>query len=87
MRRSRVALETTGAASVVALLFVALSAKSALACSVCFIAEEETRVAFIVTAGLLTFLPLAFVGSVVWWLYDKARKLEREEAEAVAAER
>ena len=39
--------------------FGSLWPRSALACSVCFLAEEETRWAFIVTTGLLTLLPIA----------------------------
>lgn len=56
-----------------------LGAEGARACSVCFVAEEETRVAFLVTTGLLTLLPLAFAGGVVWWLVKRARRLPLEQ--------
>lgn len=59
------------------------TAKGARACSVCFVAEEETRVAFLVTTGLLTLLPLAFAGGVVWWLVKRAREARRYGDEGV----
>ncbi len=75
------AAASSGVASLVVVALGLCWPARALACSVCFLAQEETRVAFVATTALLTLLPLAFVGSVVWWLYDKARKLEREEAD------
>lgn len=58
---------------------VLLGAEGARACSVCFVAEEETRVAFLATTGFLTLLPLAFVGGVVWWLRKRMREMRRLE--------
>jgi len=48
------------------------------ACSVCFSGTDENRVAFLVTTGLLTFMPLLIVGSTVTWLWRRARRLELE---------
>ena len=44
-----------------------------LACSVCGYASEASRTAFILTTGLLTFVPLLFVGGVLWYLKKKNR--------------
>jgi hypothetical protein len=48
------------------------------ACAVCFSGTDENRVAFLVTTGLLTFMPLLIVGSTVTWLWRRARRLELE---------
>jgi hypothetical protein len=69
--RARVLLNLAG----LVLASILFGAKGALACSVCFVAEEETRVAFLVTTGLLTLLPLAFAGGVVYWLVKRARHI------------
>lgn len=71
--RARVLLSSS--ALVVALLLATLlGADGAHACAVCFVAEEETRVAFLVTTGLLSFLPLGFAGGVIYWLVKRARE-------------
>ena len=44
----------------------------ALACSVCGYAAPESRTAFILTTALLSFVPLLFIGAVVWYLKNKA---------------
>ncbi len=49
---------------------------SALACSVCFSAREETRVAFYLTTALLTGLPLLMLGSFVFWYRKRIRQFE-----------
>lgn len=42
---------------------------AALACPVCFVAGEASRVAFLWTAIAMTLLPLAMVGGLVFWLW------------------
>jgi len=51
-------------------------APAALACSVCFDANGERRLAFLGTTIFLTLTPLAFVFAVVWWLRRRARMLD-----------
>ncbi len=60
------------------LLLVAAWPSSALACSVCFTGAEETRLAFMLTAGLLTLLPFALIGGSLVWLARRAKQLEAE---------
>ena len=57
------------------------------ACSVCFSAREENRLAFIATTGFMTAMPFALVGSVVWWLRARALELEQSESESGARPR
>ena len=46
---------------------------AALACPVCFDANEANRDAFLGTTILLSLLPLAFIGAVLWVLRKRAR--------------
>lgn len=56
--------------------------RAAEACYVCMAGRDEaTRFAFVATTGLLTFLPMALVGGLVWWLRRRARQLETEASE------
>ncbi len=48
------------------------------ACAVCFSGRDETRAAFLATTLLLSGLPLALIGSLVFWLRRRARLLRRE---------
>ena len=57
------------------------------ACAVCFSGTDENRVAFLVTTGLLTFLPLVIVGATVTWLWRRARRLELEQERQATAVR
>jgi hypothetical protein len=55
----------------------ALAPETARACAVCLAStQDDTRLAFIVTTGFMTFLPLGIVGGCVWWLRRRARALE-----------
>ena len=64
---------------------LACAPRVALACSVCSAGrDDETRAAFLATTGLLTFLPLAMVGGLVWWLRRRARQLEAAEGSSPA---
>ncbi len=51
---------------------------AAAACPVCFDRDDEARVAFLATTGLLTLLPLGMVGGVLAWLRKRARSAEEE---------
>lgn len=48
-------------------------------CPVCFDANEENRIAFLATTGLLTLLPLGMVAGVGIWLRRRARGLREDE--------
>ena len=62
-----------------------LAPGAAWACSVCSAGrDDETRVAFLATTGLLSVLPLLLVGGLVWWLRRRARELAG--AQALVAE-
>lgn len=47
------------------------------ACSVCFSATDENRIAFIATTAFMTGLPLLLIGSVVGWLWWRVAQLRR----------
>jgi hypothetical protein len=64
----------------IALLFAALLPEAAAACSVCYGGEEESRSAFILTTVLLSVLPLAMIGSLVWWIARRVRAIEAADA-------
>lgn len=53
------------------LLNLLLATAPVLACSVCGYATEASRSAFILTTALLTFVPLLFIGAVVYYLKKK----------------
>ena len=58
---------------------VLLVPQLATACAVCFTGRaDETRVAFLVTTGLLTALPILLIGSLVWWLCRRAGQIRDE---------
>ena len=69
-----------GAALIVALALIAVSPEAAHACPVCFDRDDEARIAFLATTGLLTLLPLGLVLGTGIWLRRRAREL-REGAE------
>ena len=54
---------------------IVLRPKLAFACAVCVGNNEDTRVAFIATTALLTFLPLVLIGSVIWYLRRRALQI------------
>ena len=58
-------------ASLALVLFLVLPGVSE-ACAVCFQAKSDaTRIAFIASTAAMTFLPLAVVGGVAWWVRRK----------------
>lgn len=58
--------------------FLALSPDLAYACPVCFDRDDEARIAFLATTGLLTLLPLGMVGGFVMWIRKRARAIQRD---------
>lgn len=61
------------AALLCAVGLLALSPDLAYACPVCFDRDDEARLAFLATTGLLTLLPLGMVGGVMMWLRKRSR--------------
>ena len=61
-----------GAACAAAIVAVALSPEALHACPVCFDRDDEARIAFLATTGLLTLLPLGLVAGVGTWLRRRA---------------
>jgi ABC-type spermidine/putrescine transport system permease subunit II len=56
-----------------------LAPRLAAACAVCFTGRaDETRIAFLVTTGLLSALPILMIGSLVWWLRRRAHQIRDE---------
>jgi hypothetical protein len=51
-----------------------LSPALALACPVCFVAREASRLAFLWTAILMTFLPLCMMGGIVYYLWRQVQR-------------
>ena len=51
-----------------------------LACSVCYNPKEEARTAYLVTTGLLSLVPLFFMGGLILWI--RARLLARDAEDA-----
>lgn len=50
----------------------------ALACPVCFsIKNEENQLAYIVSTGFMTALPLLVMGGAAWWLRRRTIELSR----------
>lgn len=59
-----------------ALLVLATLPEAAFACPVCFDRDDEARIAFLATTGLLTLLPLGLVAGFGVWLRRRARAEE-----------
>jgi hypothetical protein len=54
---------------VAVLAWLGLTPHAALACSVCYSANDGNRLAFLLTTIFLSFLPLGIIGGVVYWLW------------------
>ncbi|MEX2207527.1 MAG: hypothetical protein WEF50_14975 [Myxococcota bacterium] len=55
-----------------------------LACPSCLAAQDsDVQMAFISATAFLTFLPLALIGGLVYWLRRRMRQLDAEEAAGV----
>ena len=50
------------------------------ACPVCFDRDDEARLAFLATTGLLSLLPLGMVAGVGAWLRRRVRSAEAQDA-------
>ena len=50
----------------------------ATACTVCFDPNDEARIAFIITTGLLTFIPLIVMWLLFRWLKKRAEEYDKE---------
>lgn len=58
----------------------------ALACPVCFSAKDEAqRQAFFDTTIFLTLLPLALIGGIAYWIFQRSLRLAAEEAAEAAS--
>ena len=75
--RNRLALTAT----TLALVATAAFPEALHACPVCFDRDDEARIAFLATTGLLTLLPLGLVLGTGMWLRRRARELEEGEAQ------
>ena len=58
----------------------------ARACSVCFSATEQNRIAFLVTTIVLSLLPLGLIGGGLLWLRRQARQQDEEAGEIARRE-
>ena len=58
-----------------AVILTAVSPEAAHACPVCFDRDDEARIAFLATTGLLTLLPLGLVVGAGVWLRRRARAM------------
>ena len=47
------------------------------ACTVCGVGKEESRMAFIITTGILTFVPLIVIGFVIYYIHRQVKARER----------
>ena len=68
-------------AAVLALVVTAAFPEAVYACPVCFDRDDEARMAFLATTGLLTLLPLGMVLGTGAWLRRRARELDEEQRE------
>ena len=62
-------------AGVAAAVMMAAIPEALHACPVCFDRDDEARIAFLATTGLLTLLPLGLVVGTGVWLRRRAREL------------
>ncbi len=82
-RHRRVVLTARVVPTAAALVLAATAAfpEALYACPVCFDRDDEARIAFLATTGLLTLLPLGLVMGTGAWLHRRARELDEEERE------
>ena len=69
-----------------AVVMVAAMPEALHACPVCFDRDDEARIAFLATTGLLTLLPLGLVVGTGAWLRRRARELRGDEGGGEARE-
>ncbi|MGI9627654.1 MAG: hypothetical protein ACR2QM_12515 [Longimicrobiales bacterium] len=63
---------------ILALAFLVAFPEALWACPVCFDRDDASRIAFLATTGLLTFLPLGLVVGTTVWLRKRAKDLDDE---------
>lgn len=75
------------ASSVAFLSVLLLNVEPARACSVCFSATDEARVAYYLTTALMMVVPLLLLAAIGFWLYRSFAKQRAElhEQELAAA--
>lgn len=65
-------------------LLIVLAPSVAFACPVCGTAPERSREAYINMTALMTFLPLAVIGALVFVVVRRLRALDALERQSVA---
>lgn len=68
-----------GGAVLAVLVMMAVFPEALHACPVCFDRDDEARIAFLATTGLLTLLPLGLVVGTGVWLRRRMREVRDEE--------
>lgn len=56
-----------------------------IACTVCGVGKEESRMAFIITTGLLTFIPLIVIGFVIYYIYRQVKARDATDSKNIPA--
>lgn len=59
--------------ALVVFIFAMLVSVPAHACSVCYVTNDASRYAYYATTILLSFLPLAMIGGVIYYIAKKYR--------------
>ena len=72
-------IAVAGVAVIAVLAVTAATPEAAHACPVCFDRDDEARLAFLATTGLLTLLPLGLVAGTGAWLRRRAREVRGDE--------
>lgn len=71
-------IAVAGVAMIAVLAATAATPEAAYACPVCFDRDDEARIVFLATTGLLTLLPLGLVVGTGAWLRRRAREVRGE---------
>lgn len=58
----------------------ALFSGAALACPVCGVPLEQGQGAYLFMTPIMSLLPLALMGGVVFWIFRRVRNADRDEA-------
>tara|TARA_B100000902_G_C26872312_1_gene698328 strand:- start:249 stop:479 length:231 start_codon:yes stop_codon:yes gene_type:complete len=58
-----------------------IAASTSYSCAVCGFGDDPAREAFILTTGILTAVPLLFIGGLIFLLRKKIRQAKNEEAQ------
>lgn len=57
-----------------------------LACPVCFVAREASRLAFLWTAILMSFLPLCMMGGIIYFVWRQSQRAADQSAAGSSAD-